>query len=306
MESTLASRRAPSTATLELRYPPLPKTLLQALELMRVPGGPTVEQTLEMVEQDPAVAARLLKVVNSALYSRRVQITSIQRAIVSMGPVRVTSLVMSMNLRDVQASLNGQSAALYLDLVRHSVAVAFIARTLIEEDDDSPQGPGFRWTSYTTGLMHDLGKMVLLYSAPEVAAEFYQPRTEPLDTEVVLAMEREQFGCTHLEANEPLMTHMGLEATMGCAVRYHHEEPPFDIDDPKVRHLATVVAAADLAANAFGYQFDHPVSKKVCAEHPLWDILIDDGVVGYASPQAMLEMLAARRDDLDLYVNSIL
>lgn len=72
---------------------------------MNLPQGPELRQVLGLVQHDPGVVARLLRVVNSACYGQRSSVTSVWRAVVVLGTVSVTGIVMGMAMQDVQANM---------------------------------------------------------------------------------------------------------------------------------------------------------------------------------------------------------
>ena len=113
---------------LAIQLPPLPKTLLEAVELMNQPQGPEFEQVIDLVEHDPAVVTRLLRMVNSVYYGQRRPITSLHRAVTIMGAVPVIGIVLGMSLQ--QAKVAQPARRPWMHLIRHSVATAFLARHL--------------------------------------------------------------------------------------------------------------------------------------------------------------------------------
>ncbi len=136
---------------LAIQLPPLPKTLLEAVELMNQPQGPEFEQVIDLVEHDPAVAARLLRMVNSAYYGQRRPITSPHRAVMIMGTVPVIGVVMGMSLQQAEVARPARGPS--VQLIRHSVATAFLARHLLARDPARAPVPEGQRTVFTAGCM---------------------------------------------------------------------------------------------------------------------------------------------------------
>src|SRR5690606_24720807 len=130
--SGLAGKRAGTLQRLELRCPPLPQTLLEAMQLIERPEKLEVGPVTEMVERDPIVIARLLHIVNSAYYGLRHSVSSAERAVVMLGPVAVAGIVVGMNMLKLRTTLQGPAAETFRRLTRHSVATAFLTRHILE------------------------------------------------------------------------------------------------------------------------------------------------------------------------------
>jgi len=118
----------PKLSDLELECPPLPQTLLAAIQLMEQPEPPEPEAVEAMLHVDPAAVARVLRVVNSAYYGVRGQIGDVHHAIVILGPANVLGLIMGMGMLSLKRAFDARTAFPFLTLVRHSVATAYLAR----------------------------------------------------------------------------------------------------------------------------------------------------------------------------------
>ena len=143
---------------LELRCPPLPQTLTEALELMHTPERMEVKPVTEMVERDPAVVARLLQTVNSAYYGLQRSISSTKRAVVMLGPVAVTGLVVGMNMLKLRSIVDGPAKDCFLRLIQHNIAVAHLTRVFTEQLPARPQRlTDSSGDAFTAGLLRDAG-----------------------------------------------------------------------------------------------------------------------------------------------------
>ncbi|RMH66713.1 MAG: HDOD domain-containing protein [Bacteroidetes bacterium] len=301
---TLHSRPNAATEPLKLRFPPLPQTLLEAVQLMDLPGGPDVDQVVKMVERDPMVVSRLLSVVNSAYYGLSRRIEDVRRAVVALGPVSVTGIVMSMNLLEMQTALTPTTALPFLNLIRHSIATAYLARHLVQEDPALQNAADLRDRAsgaFTAGLLHDFGKVVLLYSFPEETAALYQPG--PDDPPPTPEAERERLGINHLDAWMLLAERIHASDVLTSVVGLHHACPPYAIEDDLVRYLAAVVAAANAGARAMGYALVETDTVEP-ADAAAWEALVE--LSGYPGPEAMQEAMQEAREGLEGYAASLL
>jgi HD-like signal output (HDOD) protein len=126
------------------------------------------QQLRELLCVDPALAARVLKVANSAFYGSRT-ISSIDRALTMLGAVAVAGIAMVARF-DTTLAPRGRSHPSLLLLRRHSLLTAVAARRLAERVRD---GGWDRESAFVLGLLHDLGWLVQLQTdgGPPVQAE---------------------------------------------------------------------------------------------------------------------------------------
>jgi HD-like signal output (HDOD) protein len=127
----------------------LPAIAVQLIELSRKPSV-TMHEIADLIEQDPILAADMLKITHSAMLSLASPIRTIEEALVRLGMRRSTELFMHAALKAKLFRCRGYDAVLER-LRRHSVATAEIARILAvaaNVPDDSV---------YLAGLLHDVG-----------------------------------------------------------------------------------------------------------------------------------------------------
>ncbi len=307
MEATRHENKTAMLGTLELECPPMPQTLLEAMDLMHQPDGPQIRQVIEMVENDPAVVARLLRVVNSAYYAQRGDITSVRRAVVILGSVSVTGIVMSMGLNEVRNALDAKTALPFMNLVRHSIATAFLARHLISNGRTGRANPNLQdrlGDAYTAALLHDFGKLILLYNHPDTGAKLYG-KTCDLSDDELLEQERSWFGFDHVEAGVFLTRRLKFPEALTTAIALHHRDTRLGEADATTKQLVCIVKAANKAASGLGFASNHESSWEACMEDPIWSRLIEEGIVGYADPETLLEDLLELKPTLCQYVDLV-
>ena len=303
---SLPDDRDASLQNLELRCPPLPQTLTEALELMHQPDRLEVDPVTTMVERDPAVVARLLQTVNSAYYGLDQSVSSTRRAVVMLGPVAVTGLVVGMNLLKLRSILSGPLASCFMRLVRHNVAVGFLARLLHERAGGDPSLSDESGDPFTCGLLHDFGKIVLSYNAPEEALALYEEQTieDELQDPNLRNVEQLLFGYDHTEAGEFAARKLNFPDALVTTIRCHHDPDALDTASP-AGHLLRLVVAANTAANAMEYAFTHPIEWDECLDHPVWTLLLNHDPFDVEHPDQIPELLRLEQDSLDAYVNHL-
>lgn len=306
--------RRPPLGSLELRCPPLPHTIIEAFDLIDHPEKMDVMAVTRMVERDPSVAARLLQNVNSAYYGLRRTITSVERAVVLIGPVPVTGIVVGMNMLRLKSVVSMTAAETYTQLMRHSLASGFISRHLEEGPPGSrrlpPHGAQQFGIAFTAGLLHDFGKIILVYNYPDQAVALYDGEAlrQHVDEPDLTRLEALLFGCDHTEAGEYAARKLNFPELLVSVMRYHHrdahEAPPLD-PPGQVAEVIEIVQAANLAARALGYGFSTPLSWADCIADPLWERLCRLPQIGFEDPQELLNDLYLQRHHLEAYVEPL-
>lgn len=144
--------------------PAFPKSVQRILELTRdVNCSP--KDLVQVIDKDPVVTVKVLRVVNSAYYSLPKQITSINHAVVYLGFNTIKNLALSIAAIGMLPASNaaGFDGAQYLI---HSLSTAAIAKQLaLRLDDADPMD------CFIAGLLHDFGKVVFAQFMP---AQFRQ------------------------------------------------------------------------------------------------------------------------------------
>jgi putative nucleotidyltransferase with HDIG domain len=170
----------------------------------------------ELIARDPALTAKILQGVNSTSFGLQNRITAPVEAVSFLGGETIKSLVLlSHSYSYFDAMLMGFFSI--NQLWEHSIATARLAQTLARAED---QGETVTSESYTGGLLHDLGKLVLAANVPQTYRKAWQ-----LVKERKLALweaEQEVFGATHAEVGACLLALWGLPMTLIEAVALHH------------------------------------------------------------------------------------
>lgn len=222
----------------KLKLPPLNRTVLKISELLRDPNV-TNRKLAEVVGLDPVLAARLLKMANSSLYARNKATTSIEQAINAIGLKSLYDIVMLGAMADGFAKEIG--TMVYGRVVwEHSVVVGLLSRQISDLLD-------MRGTeeAFLCGLLHDIGKILLLRSEPELFDRLAQDKSEF----ELLHDEERAYGLTHAEVGA-YVTHKWQLPDVVCGVIMHHHRPRSATISTVITHIVNV---ADKIANLQGY-----------------------------------------------------
>jgi putative nucleotidyltransferase with HDIG domain len=138
-----------------LVLPPISTVATRALDMVNKPDF-SVQRVAELLETDPILATRVLRVVNSAALAGKQPCTNIQAAITRLGSRQLRSVIVDASVGSVFESRDQRIAQATKGLWQHSVAVAMLSR-----DIGILLGSGDPEDSYLAGLLHDVGKPVL-------------------------------------------------------------------------------------------------------------------------------------------------
>ncbi len=182
-----------------------------------------------IIEKDPVLTSRLLKVVNSAFYGFHRQIDSVEHAIVILGNEEVVNLAFSIAIHKVLETISTSHAQ---KLWEHSLVVAHLSQWL---------GPLMGYKSkdkiYTVGLLHDFGKIVFLQRG-----HFVGDLDSPSSLEE-LAKEEMDSGLSHAEMGAYVAERWNLPAGIVDALLCHHLPGKAKDEELSVTiHLADVIA----------------------------------------------------------------
>lgn len=219
-----------------------------ALEVMRVAENPqaTGEELNRVLSKDPALTARVLRIVNSAYYGVRREVTSISTAIALLGFGAVKSIAIAASLtRMFRGGAVGPSFEAR-ELWRHSIAVAAAARLLASQVEQVEPSEAF-----LAGLVHDIGIIVELQACREAFAAVIGSVSADPSLSFRLA-EEQHVGANHEAFGEALCTAWRFPAALRRVTGYHHR--PLELAQPICQLTAVVHIADHLAASmSLGY-----------------------------------------------------
>lgn len=214
--------------------PTFPDVALRLNQLIER-GDPSIEQIAEIIEYDPVLTTRMLRLANSAAYGGN-DIDDVRTAVVRIGMQSVRDVVMSLSLIN---NMPHSTLINYQKFWMHSISVAY-ASTLIERYSTKNVRPHKQ--CYIAGLLHDLGILMLDHLLGEQYNEVIA-LSQNTEQELHL-LEREKIGVDHCEVGSFILKQWGLAEPIVQACLYHHE-PLLDTSDDamvtKTVHMANFV-----------------------------------------------------------------
>ena len=153
-----------------------------------------------IIEKDPSLTTRLLKLVGSAFYARPKRVSSISQAVVLLGFKRVRLMALSLSLRDTfpMGEHEGMDYNHFwkTSLYRGLIAQDF-ARSVQPINNLHPE------EAFMAALISEIGILMLYNACPEETKKMFPPGTLPL--EEVLAWEQENLGVNHREVGSIIL-----------------------------------------------------------------------------------------------------
>jgi putative nucleotidyltransferase with HDIG domain len=196
----------------QLRLPPFPQVAMRVLQLANNENV-QLHQLCDLISSDPAFASEVLTVANSVLYSPRYPSHSILQAIAVLGANTLQGMCITVGVRAYLGK--SMSFPAMRDLWRHNLACALIAERVA--------AAGFldKDTAYTSGILHDIGRVALAVIQPKEYSNLLAKRKG--SPESILEGERELFGWDHCETGRRMIGDWKLPDDFEAVVSEHHE-----------------------------------------------------------------------------------
>ena len=204
--------------------PSIPAVYGELLRVLRT-GEASPRTVGRIMGQDMAMTAKVLQLVNSAYFGVSREITNPVDAVVYLGMETVRALVFTSSAFSQFPVRNGLSSFVG-ELQQHSLAVGTLARRIARSMGLTPAAIDH---AFVGGLLHDIGKLVLVSNYPKQYQEVLQRARE--DPVPISEAERDFFGTSHAEIGAYLLWLWGLPDPVAEILALHHY-PSRDADVP--------------------------------------------------------------------------
>ncbi len=223
-----------------VKLPTIPTVLLKLNEVVNDPDS-SAEDVAKVISCDPSITTNILRIVNSAYYGLQVRVSSINLAVSIMGFNMTKKVALKAAIFSVFGK-NKKAVSLFDPELfwTHSIFCGVAAKVLAGE---SPQFSSIHPEDiYISGLLHDIGKIILFENAPEPFLEALELSSRQ---EIPASQaEEEVLGFTHSDVGSVLAIKWFLPEDLTIAVRYHHNPGK----DPFSKSLASLIHLADWLA----------------------------------------------------------
>lgn len=247
--------------------PLLPAAALELVELSRKPDA-TIPEIVALVERDPFIAARVLRVAQSPRYTCSGAVPSLHHAAVRLGLDTMTNIFLEVATHMRVFRARGYEAPMER-LRLHSIATANVARIVCRYTSI------FDEYAFLCGLFHDVGIAASMIILSERKRE--TPRT--------FAEEWRAIQPIHEKAARTLCQTWKLPPDVAFVVGHHHA---FEIGG-HIHPVAAVVAVAETVATKLGFGFEDEAGAAT-AHEAMRAIGLNDNAVTAITSEAKVKL----------------
>ena len=237
-----------------------------ASQLLGVIAGGEYEVTdiVKVIENDSALTANVLKVVNSAALGVRREINTVHDSVAYLGDTKIIGIALASSSGDTfNKELRGYHGDRG-DLGRHCLWVAIAARELARFTD----GLVDRGVAFTAGLLHDIGKAVISDFMADLVPTIVKHVDETPAADHLEA-EKAAMGTDHCEIGAALARQWKMPESLIGGIEFHHRPANLPAEGQPmayVIHLADTLAMMqgfDTGLDSLQYSFDPEYTKFV-------------------------------------------
>jgi len=173
----------------------------------------SVPRVAAILEQDIALTARVLQLVNSAFFACPRPVIHIRDAVAVLGIDPLRAMVASVEIMRAMSEIGMPPGFSLQRLQAHSLQAALVAQQLLTDATQRPM-------AIAAAMLHDIGHLVLSLSMPE---QRLRVRDHAISHDMpIAAAEQEIIGCTHADVGAHLLALWGLPQALVETVAYHH------------------------------------------------------------------------------------
>jgi HD-like signal output (HDOD) protein len=222
----------------------------QQVRLQKLLNDPAVQMTdlSKSITSDPLMTAKVLRIANSSYFGVAQKIDSISHALMILGMQNIKSIMYREGMRDLFETGAPQNRAAAAALWRHSNLVAICTQHFYDLFEGLNRG-----TLFTLGMVHDIGKLILM------GAFSHLPRTaglgDPYPMDLLIGGEDRLFGFNHAVIGGCALEHWNFSELMTRAVGNHHTPSFVEADRaglaPELLAYVLVLFLSDAVARLF-------------------------------------------------------
>lgn len=222
--------------------PSLPAIVSRLIKVVNSPDS-SADDAAKLIEQDPALTSKMIRLANSAFYGIPRSISSVTSAVVILGFNTIRSLALSASV--IKMFSSARTSVIDKDRFwKHSITCAIAAKIIVRHfmnirmmDPES---------AFCAGILHDIGKLIF----NEYVKDGYQEACQYASKNKISLLEAEKLilGIDHAEIGRIIADKWALPLDLEYSLVYHHK--PQDAD--KLGELVTTVHMADVMTHRIG------------------------------------------------------
>lgn len=272
-------------------FPTIPE-IYQRLETALEDPETAMQNVAQLVMQDPALSAKLIKIANSSFFHLKEKVTSIHKACSLLGLNLIKELSLSTS---VLSSFTGTKQVVErYKFWQHSVGVAICSRIISKDYGVSPKQQD---EIFTIGLLHDIGKLVNEQYFPKENNEILNLIASGMG---YLEAEKKIFGLTHAETGRWVAQFWNFDSKTIHSIAYHHAiDAGFEFITERERLFLSIIHLADVIIKDL--KFGSSGDQKKDSIHPKVSEFLD---LGRSQMDKYISLLQEKLMDIDDFLMS--
>lgn len=216
-------------------FPALPATVNKVIAVTSNPES-SAHDLMRAVLPDQSMCATILKIANSAFFGIPNSVSTIEKAIVVLGFDEIRDVVIGKAVFSSFQKLNKDNRHNIKMFWEHSFTCGLAAK-IIANHLGQPQSELF-----IAGLIHDIGKLAMLFATPQDYASFLEP-VEPRSYGST-SRETETFSIAHDQVGMRLLKRWLFPESLIVAIGYHHlpQAAPSQVVYPLIIQMADILS----------------------------------------------------------------
>jgi HD-like signal output (HDOD) protein len=207
----------------------------------------TIDDFAVVIIRDPALTARLLRLVNSSFYGLQSRVDTVSRAIQLLGMRELQKLVCAVSAIEKFSRLSNRITNMNT-FWRHGVYTGLMSQALAKRLRVlHPE------RLFVAGVMHDLGTLLINHRYPEIAEETI--RAARGDERQLRMLELEELGFDHAYLGSLMLSNWRLPDSIIDAIAWHHEPAGAELSPIDAAILATADGLANFAGTGSFSEF---------------------------------------------------
>ncbi len=212
-----------------IKLPTLSKTLYDIIELEKRNPTSFLKDMTEVAGKDPFLSAQILKVANSPFYGFPQEIRTLSHAIVLLGTRKIRDLAFTFSIFDFLKKVDYQpkfgktfNSILKKSLIFSSISMLLAQKVSYRDPDEL----------YVSGLLADIGQLVLFLHAPAKYHKIYAPTDKKL-----IEAEKKTFTTDHIELGMTFCEYWNFPAHFREGIKNHLELSSDEVQN-KISYIA--------------------------------------------------------------------